>query len=155
MAARSLELSVVKSKAPKVQQHSLTLGKLTCGLVLDVWQEYTYGLNGQEPWREQERRGVKWRQDPIDPRTKRGYTFNIFWSTHLSIFCFIEMRIFVGDSEAVAVETCQEIVNKNLNRNGFPDWKVLSSLLRGVVRQEENDPTNTRAFITIASRETD
>jgi hypothetical protein len=58
------------------------------------------------------------------------------------------MRMFMGDSEAVAVESCQEIVNKNLSRNGFPDWKVLSPVLRGVVRREENDPTNTRAFIT-------
>jgi hypothetical protein len=57
----------------------------------------------------------------------------------------------MGDSKAVAVERCQEIVSKNRNRNGlFPNWEVLSPLLRGVIRREENDivSTNTMAFFT-------
>jgi uncharacterized protein YifE (UPF0438 family) len=107
--------------------------------VHDLWQEYAYGLSGQEPLREKERRGTKWRKDPTGPKTgKRVKTLCVFWSHRRPIYLFIEMRIAMGDSEAVAVETCQEIVNKYLNRNGCPNWKVLSPLLRGVVRREEN-----------------
>jgi hypothetical protein len=157
MAARSVELSCDNVQSPKSTRAFADFGRVNfrdseSRTVRNVWQEYAHGLNGQEPWREQERSGQKWSQDPIDPKTgKRGHTLRHFWSRRLPIFRFIEMRIAMGDSEVVALETCQEIVNKNLTRIGFP-------LLRDVVRQdEENDivSTNTRALITgqrIASR---
>jgi hypothetical protein len=106
--------------------------------VHDLWQEYAHGLNGREPLREKDKRGSQWRRDPPNPKAgKRGYTLMQFWSELRAIYLFIEMRIAHGDSEAVAVETCQEIVNSYLSRNGCPNWKVLSPLLRGVLDQEE------------------
>jgi hypothetical protein len=112
------------------------------GRVHDIWQEYAYGLNGQESLREKERRGIEWRRDPIDPKTgKRGQTVRAFWVKRLPIYLFIEMRITMGDSEAVAVETCQEIANNYLNKNGGINWIELSPFLRGVLRQEENAVT--------------
>jgi hypothetical protein len=111
--------------------------------VHDLWQEYAHGLNGQEPWREKERRGTKWRHDPIDPKTgKRGHKLMHFWSKRLPIYLFIEMRVGMGDSEAVAVETCQEIVNNYMTKNGSPNWRVVSPLLRGV-RDQEKDAVTT------------
>jgi hypothetical protein len=108
--------------------------------VHDLWQEYAHGLNGQEPLREKERRGKNWRQDPIDPMTgKRELTLMHFWSRRLPIYLFIEMRIAMGDSEAVALETCQEIVSKYLTRTGCPNWNVLGPLLRGMIDQEKRD----------------
>jgi hypothetical protein len=47
------------------------------------------------------------------------------------------MRIAMGDSEAVAVEICQEIVGNYLTRNRSTDWKVVCPLLRGALDQEE------------------
>jgi hypothetical protein len=110
--------------------------------VLVIWQEYAHGLNGQEPLREKERRGTKWRLDPIDPKTgKRGHALRNFWYRRHPIYLFIEMRIAMGDSEAVAMETCQEIVNNYLTRNGIPKWNTLIPLLRGVRDQKENAVT--------------
>jgi hypothetical protein len=92
--------------------------------------------------REKERRGMEWRRDPIDPKTgKRGTRLKDFWRHRLPIYLFIERRIAMGDSEAVAVEICQEVVNNYLNRNGSPNWNVLSPLLRGVLDQEKNAVT--------------
>jgi hypothetical protein len=107
-----------------------------------IWQEYAYGLNGQEPWRDKERRGVEWRRDPIDPKTgERGHTLKHFWCRRRPIYLFIEMRIAMGDSEAMAVETCQEIVNNYMTKNDCPIWNVLGALLRGVLDQEESAVT--------------
>jgi hypothetical protein len=107
-----------------------------------LWQEYAHGLNGQEPLREKERRGSNWRREPIDPKTgKRGFALQNFWYTRRPIYLFIEMRIVVGDRQAVAVETYQEIVNHYLTKNGFTNWIVLSPLLRGVLDQEKNAVT--------------
>jgi hypothetical protein len=64
-----------------------------------------------------------------------------FWKNRHPIYLFIEMRIAMGDSEAVAVEICQEIVSKNLTRNGCSKWCILSPLLNGVLRQDENAVT--------------
>jgi hypothetical protein len=47
----------------------------------------------------------------------------------------------MGDSEAVAVETCQEIVNNYLPKSGCPNWRLLSPLLRGVLDQDQNAVT--------------
>jgi hypothetical protein len=106
--------------------------------VRELWHEYQYGLNGQDSLREKEERGSKWRQDPIDPKTgKRGSTLQHFWSTRRPVYLFIEMRIAIGDSEAVAVETCQVIVDNYLTKNGYPNWNILSPLLRGVICQEK------------------
>jgi hypothetical protein len=103
-----------------------------------IWQEYAHGLNGQEPFREKERRGSKWRQDPIDPTTgKPGSAMRQFWSRRLPLYLFIEMRIVRGDSEAVAVETCRAIVKNYLTGNGNPDWRALSPLLRRVLDQDK------------------
>jgi hypothetical protein len=110
-----------------------------------IWQEYAHGINGQEPLREKERRGKEWRHDPVDPRTgKRGSKLSHLWSKRRPIFLFIEMRIAMGDSETVAVETCQEIVNNYLTRSGCPDWTVLSPLLRGVLDQEKDAVTTVQ-----------
>jgi hypothetical protein len=99
----------------------------------DIWQEYAHGFNGQEPLREKESRGVEWRRDPVDPKTgKRGYTLKYFWCAHLPVYRFIEMRILMGDSEAVAVETCQEIVNQCQNLS------IVGVLLRGVLDRKKN-----------------
>jgi hypothetical protein len=106
--------------------------------VHETWQEYAYGLNGQEPFRDKERRGREWRQDPIDPKTgKSRSTLRLFWSRRRPIYLFIEMRMAMGDSEVVAVETCQEIVDNYLTRNGSPTWNILCPLLNGVLRREE------------------
>jgi hypothetical protein len=48
---------------------------------------------------------------------------------------FIETIFTMGDSEAMAVKTCQEIVNDYMTKNGCPKWKVLRPLLRGVLIQ--------------------
>jgi hypothetical protein len=116
---------------------------LTSRTVRDIWQEYAHGLNGQEPLREKESRGTKWRQDPFDRKTgKRGSLLKYFWSARLPIYLFIEIRIGMGDSEAVAVETCQEIVNNYLTRKECPNWKILGPLLRGVLHRK-NDEVKT------------
>jgi hypothetical protein len=89
--------------------------------VRDIWQEYAHGLNGQEPLREKESRGTKWRQDPFDRKTgKRGHALRHFWCRRHPIYLFILMRIAIGDSEAVAVETCQEIFSNYPTRYGSP-----------------------------------
>jgi hypothetical protein len=110
---------------------------LECKIVRDLWQQYAHGVNGEEPLREKERSGKMWRKDPIDPKTgKAGSTFRDFWSKRRPICLFIEMRIAMGDSEAVAVETCRAITNDHLTKNGCPTWNVLSPLLRGVLDQD-------------------
>jgi hypothetical protein len=55
----------------------------------------------------------------------------------------------MGESEPVAVETCQEIVNNYLTRSGWPIWKVLSPLLRGVLDQEKNAVTTCQQIFDI------
>jgi hypothetical protein len=118
----------------KVHAHRLT--------ARDIWQGYAYGLNGQEPLREKERHESEWRQDLIDAKTgKRESTKSQFWCRRLPIYHFIEMRITMGDSEAVAVETCQEIVNNRLTKNCVSNWNVLCPLLRGMLDQKKNAVT--------------
>jgi hypothetical protein len=62
---------------------------------------------------------------------------------------FIEMRIAMGDSEAVAVETCQEIVNNNMTKNDCPNWRVLCSLLNGVLNQRKTQCQRAKKYSTI------